>query len=91
MTDDTKIVEVHDSKATVTEIAAPTKITGYFGYYRNLNSNNWQEVPQLPQKEWLAVLPYNAFPSRDAVLKAAMGISYIQSPSIKIVAVEFEV
>jgi hypothetical protein len=92
MTEEMKMVEITDAETTVSEIAIPSKITGYLAFYKNFVSGKWDMVTtfvtgQTPHP----VLPYYAHETKQDAVKSAMAMRYANIDLIKIVAVEFEV
>lgn len=90
MTEEMKMVEIVDAETTVSEIALPSKITGYLAFYRNLNYR-WEQVTTFdPNKTSHPVLPFYAHETKQDAVKSAMSLKYAKIDSIKIVAVDFE-
>lgn len=86
-----KFVEIVDAETTVSEIAVPNKLTGYFAFYKN-SMGKWDMLTQFDHNRGNhPILPYYAFESKQEAVRSAMGMKYTQVDFIKIVAVEFEV
>jgi hypothetical protein len=91
MTDEMKMIEITDAETTVSEIALPSKITGYLAFYRNLNYK-WEQVTTFDaNKQSHPIIPHCAYETKQEAVKSAMSLKYAKMDSIKIVAVEFEV
>lgn len=83
------LVEIVDAETKVSEIAVPTKVTGYLAFHKN-NTGKWDMVSSFrPDAGYHPVLPYWCFETKQDAVTAAM--SHRASGFIKIVAVEFEV
>ena len=84
------LIEIVDAETQVSEIAVPTKITGYIAFYKN-NQSKWDMVTSFdPNRGIHPVLPYWVFTSKQEAVTNAMSVKNIQG-FIKIVAVDFEV
>ena len=89
---DMKIVEIVDAQTTVTEIAIPNKVTGYFAFYKNSASGKWDMVTTFEvNRTHHPVLPYYAHETKQDAVKSAMAMKHANIEFLKIVAVEFEV
>lgn len=89
MSDDMKLVEIVDAETKVSEIAVPTKVTGYLAFYKN-NIGKWDMVTSFRADAGNhPVLPYWSFETKQDAVTAAM--AHKAAGFIKIVAVDFEV